>query len=88
MNALTSGNGTFFLSKSFEALNVGNTVIKEVHSGDKNFLSGVQEEWQSSTHLVKKINVFKEQLLARKCVLLDDEGKPLEKIDYTGDHDS
>ncbi|GJV34106.1 ty3-gypsy retrotransposon protein [Tanacetum coccineum] len=23
-----------------------------------------------------------------KCVLLNDEGKPLEKIDYTGDHDS
>nr|GFC01622.1 hypothetical protein [Tanacetum cinerariifolium] len=87
-NASTSGNGTLFLSNSFEALNVDNTVTKEVHSGDKTFLSGVQEEGQSSTHLVKKVNVFEEQLLARTCVLLDDGGKPLEKIDYTGDHDS
>ncbi|GJU95194.1 hypothetical protein Tco_1319950 [Tanacetum coccineum] len=49
-NALTSGNGTFSLSNSLEALNVDNTVNEEVNLGD-------------------------------------DEGKPLEKIDYTGDHD-
>ncbi|GJS45942.1 hypothetical protein Tco_0596063 [Tanacetum coccineum] len=46
-NALTSGNGTFSLSNSLEALNVDNTVNEEVNLG----------------------------------------GKPLEKIDYTGDHD-
>ncbi|GJW64096.1 hypothetical protein Tco_0115980, partial [Tanacetum coccineum] len=23
-----------------------------------------------------------------KCMIVDDEGKPLEKVDYTGDHDS
>ncbi|GJY35718.1 hypothetical protein Tco_0421096 [Tanacetum coccineum] len=54
-NALTSGNGTFSLSNSLEALNVDNTV--------------------------------NEELLAGNCVLSDDEGKPLKKIDYTGDHD-
>ncbi|GJX58399.1 retrovirus-related pol polyprotein from transposon TNT 1-94 [Tanacetum coccineum] len=43
---------------------------------------------QSSTLLVYKINMFKQQLLEGKCVLLDDEGKPLKKIDYTGDHDN
>ncbi|GKE02580.1 putative ribonuclease H-like domain-containing protein [Tanacetum coccineum] len=46
------------------------------------------EEGQSSTLLVYKINMFKQQLLEGKCVLLDDEGKTLEKIDYTGDHDN
>ncbi|GKF99359.1 hypothetical protein Tco_0298142, partial [Tanacetum coccineum] len=63
-NALTSGNGKFSLSNSFEALNVDNTVTEELHSGDKTYL------------------------LARKCMLLDDEGKPLEKINYMGNRDS
>ncbi|GJY88712.1 hypothetical protein Tco_0503340 [Tanacetum coccineum] len=60
MNASTSGNGTFSLSNSFEALNVDNAVTEEVDSG----------------------------AAGGECVLLDDEGKPLENIDYTGDHDS
>ncbi|GJW59211.1 hypothetical protein Tco_0105942 [Tanacetum coccineum] len=57
MNASTSGNDTFSLSYSFEALNVDNTIIEEVDSEGNTFMS-------------------------------DDVGKPLEKIDYTGDHDS
>ncbi|GJZ97015.1 hypothetical protein Tco_0669349, partial [Tanacetum coccineum] len=55
--------------------------------GDKTFMSGVQEEGQSSTLLVEKINMFEQKLLAGKCMLLDDEGKPVKRIDYTGDHD-
>ncbi|GKA30433.1 hypothetical protein Tco_0716738 [Tanacetum coccineum] len=82
MNASTSRNGTFSLSNSFKALNVDNTVTEEVDSGDKTSMFGVQEEGQSSTPLVEMINVFEQQLLAGKCVLLDDEGKPLEMIDY------
>ncbi|GJW27602.1 hypothetical protein Tco_0044477, partial [Tanacetum coccineum] len=89
-DASISGNGTFSLSNSFEALIVDNTDTEEVDSGGggKTSMSGVQEEGQGSTPLVEKINMFEQQLLAGKCVLLDDEDKPLEKIDYTGDHDS
>nr|GEV33994.1 hypothetical protein [Tanacetum cinerariifolium] len=36
----------------------------------------------------EKINMFEQQLLVGKCVLLDDEGRHLEKFDYTGIHDS
>nr|GEX15743.1 hypothetical protein [Tanacetum cinerariifolium] len=43
---------------------------------------------EKSTYLVENINVFEQQLLAGKCLLLDDKGKPLKMIDYTGDHDS
>ncbi|GJY69862.1 hypothetical protein Tco_0472844 [Tanacetum coccineum] len=57
MHASTSGNNTFSLSNSFEALNVDNPITEEV-------------------------------LLEGKCVLEDDDGKPLEKVDYLGDHDS
>ncbi|GJZ07454.1 hypothetical protein Tco_0541247 [Tanacetum coccineum] len=87
-NASTSGNGTFSLSNSFEAINVDNTSAEEVYSGGNTSMSGVQEEEQSSTPLVEKNNMFEQQLLTGKRVLLDDEGKPLEKIDYPGDHDS
>ncbi|GKD76905.1 hypothetical protein Tco_1339526 [Tanacetum coccineum] len=48
----------------------------------------VQEEDQSSTPLVEKINMFEQELLEGKCVLVDDEGKPLEKVKYSGDHES
>ncbi|GJS18094.1 RNA-directed DNA polymerase, eukaryota, reverse transcriptase zinc-binding domain protein [Tanacetum coccineum] len=48
----------------------------------------VNKAGQSSTLLVYKINMFKQQLPEGKCVLLDDEGKPLKNIDYTGDHDN
>nr|GEX06970.1 hypothetical protein [Tanacetum cinerariifolium] len=36
----------------------------------------------------RKINMFEEQLLDGKCVHMDDDGKPLEKVDYSGDHGS
>nr|GEV72322.1 hypothetical protein [Tanacetum cinerariifolium] len=87
-NVSTSGNGTFFLSNSFEALNVENPVIKEVETGNKAFTSGVQEEGQRSTPLLERINVFEKQLLEEKCVFVDDDGKPLKKVDYSGDRGS
>ncbi|GKC05802.1 hypothetical protein Tco_0997412, partial [Tanacetum coccineum] len=87
-NASKSGNGTFSLSNSFKALNVDISVVKDVDSGDKTSMSGVHEERQSSTPLDKKINIVEQQLLMEKCVFLDDEGKPVDKIDYTSDHDS
>nr|GEU28619.1 ribonuclease H-like domain-containing protein [Tanacetum cinerariifolium] len=75
------GNGTFSLSNSFEALNVNDDLVnEEVESGNKASTSSVQKERQ----LVKKINMFEKQLIDRKCVFVDDDGKPLEKVDYLG----
>ncbi|GJW20569.1 zinc finger, CCHC-type containing protein [Tanacetum coccineum] len=79
-NVSTSGNVTFFLSNSFEALNVENSISEEVEMGNKASTSGVQEEGQSSTPLVKKINMFEKQLLEGNCVLVDDDGKPLKRL--------
>ncbi|GKB26115.1 hypothetical protein Tco_0865516 [Tanacetum coccineum] len=86
-NVSTSGNGTFFFSNSFEALNVKNSVSEEVEMGNKASTSGMQEEGQSSTPLVEKINMFEKQLEGG-CVLRDDDGKPLKNADYSGDQDS
>ncbi|GJS35075.1 zinc knuckle CX2CX4HX4C containing protein [Tanacetum coccineum] len=88
MNATTSGNGIFSLSNSFEALNDDDSVTMEVKSGNKSSTSGVQEDGNSSTHLVEKIHRFEQQLLDGKCVLVDEDGKHMEKVDYSGDHGS
>nr|GEX40860.1 hypothetical protein [Tanacetum cinerariifolium] len=85
MNASTSRNGTFFLSNSFEALNVDNPVTEEVNKAST---SSVQEEGQTSTPIVEKINMFEKQLIEGKCVLVDDEGNPLKMVDYSGEHGS
>ncbi|GJX41561.1 hypothetical protein Tco_0256551 [Tanacetum coccineum] len=66
------------------ALNVENPVIEEVITGDKAITSGTQEEGKSSTRLVERINVFEKEMLEGKPVLVDDYGKPLEKVDYSG----
>nr|GFC44166.1 hypothetical protein [Tanacetum cinerariifolium] len=54
-NSSTSGNDTFSLSNSFEALNVDNSVTEKVDSGYKASTSSVQEEGQNFTPVVEKI---------------------------------
>ncbi|GKB10689.1 RNA-directed DNA polymerase, eukaryota, reverse transcriptase zinc-binding domain protein [Tanacetum coccineum] len=46
------------------------------------------EEGNSSTPLVEKIHRFEQQLIDRKCMLVDEDGKPVENVDYSGDHGS
>ncbi|GKD21951.1 hypothetical protein Tco_1223654 [Tanacetum coccineum] len=67
---------------SFEALNVENH--EEVATGSKATTSGTQEEGQSSTLIVEVINVLEKQILKSKLVLVDDDEKLLEKVDYLG----
>ncbi|GJX03853.1 hypothetical protein Tco_0189769 [Tanacetum coccineum] len=60
---------------------------KTTPSVGKNNLS-TSSNGKSSNPLVEKINIFEKQLLKGKCVLVDDEGKPLEKVGYFGDQGS
>ncbi|GJY71956.1 putative ripening-related protein 2 [Tanacetum coccineum] len=69
-NVSTSSNGTFSLSNTFEVLNADNSVAEDVDSGDRIVMSSVQEERQSSTPFVEKINLVEQQLLEGNCVLL------------------
>ncbi|GJZ37568.1 hypothetical protein Tco_0583759 [Tanacetum coccineum] len=46
---------------------------------------GTKKEGQSVIHIVDKINVLEKQILECKLVLVDDDRKPLEKVDYPGD---
>ncbi|GJR73883.1 hypothetical protein Tco_0086248 [Tanacetum coccineum] len=42
----------------------------------------------STTPIVDKIDKFEKLIIDGKVTLVDDEGKPLKKVDYPGDHDS
>nr|GEY31342.1 hypothetical protein [Tanacetum cinerariifolium] len=42
----------------------------------------------STTPIVKKIDKLERLIIDEKLTLVDDEGKPLEKVDYPDDHDS
>ncbi|GKE51527.1 hypothetical protein Tco_1486683, partial [Tanacetum coccineum] len=42
----------------------------------------------STTPIVDKIDKLEKLIIDGKISLVDDEGKPLKKIDYLGDHDS
>ncbi|GJY27378.1 retrovirus-related pol polyprotein from transposon TNT 1-94 [Tanacetum coccineum] len=74
-DASTSGNGTFSLSNSFKVLNVDDPANVEVESSNKASTSSVQEEGQSATPLVEKINMFEKHILEGPCVLVDDASK-------------
>nr|GEY31441.1 hypothetical protein [Tanacetum cinerariifolium] len=58
---------------------LGDPANEQVESGNMASTSGAQEEGKSATLLVEKINMFEKQMLEGKCVLVDDDGKPLEK---------
>ncbi|GKA01971.1 ribonuclease H-like domain-containing protein [Tanacetum coccineum] len=65
------------------ALNVVSPIIEEVAS-IKATTSSMQEEQQRSTPLVERIHIFEKQILEGNLVLVDDDGKPVENIDYPG----
>ncbi|GJX22211.1 hypothetical protein Tco_0226656 [Tanacetum coccineum] len=75
-------------SNSFKSLNVNNPITKEVATCSKATTSDTQEEGQSSTPIVENINVLPKQILEIKLVLVDDDGKPMEKVDYPHNSDS
>ncbi|GJY71802.1 hypothetical protein Tco_0475505 [Tanacetum coccineum] len=78
----------FSLSNSFATLNDENSIIQEVAMGSRATTSGTQEEGQSSTPIVEKINVLEKHISKGKLVLVDDDGKPLEKVEYPDNLDS
>ncbi|GJR84790.1 RNA-directed DNA polymerase, eukaryota [Tanacetum coccineum] len=67
---------------SYEALDDENLIIEEAATGSIATTSGTQEEGQSFTPIVDKINVLEKQILEGKLVLVDDARKPQKKVDY------
>ncbi|GKB06743.1 hypothetical protein Tco_0834976, partial [Tanacetum coccineum] len=60
---------------------------KEVHSSGSSFWN-VNYSSPSTTPVIKKIDKIEKLIINGKVTLVDDEGKPLEKVDYSGDYDS
>nr|GEV74514.1 hypothetical protein [Tanacetum cinerariifolium] len=48
----------------------------------------VETSSTSTTPIVDKIRKLKKLIIDRKVTLMDDDSKPLKKVDYLGDHDS
>ncbi|GJZ67881.1 hypothetical protein Tco_0631121, partial [Tanacetum coccineum] len=83
----TSGNRTVSLSNSFDALNDDSSVPREVELGSKASTS-MHMEGLTYTPIVEKISRIEKHLIEGKCVLVDDDGKPLKNFVSFGDHDS
>nr|GEW00275.1 hypothetical protein [Tanacetum cinerariifolium] len=60
---------------------------KEANSSGSSFWN-VRSSSTSTTPIVEKINKIKILIIDGKITLVDDEGKPLEKVDYSDDNDS
>ncbi|GJV93117.1 reverse transcriptase domain-containing protein, partial [Tanacetum coccineum] len=64
-----------------------NLASKEANSSGSSFWN-VESSSPSTTPIVEKINKLEKLIIDGKITLVDDEGKPLEKVDYSGDHDN
>ncbi|GJS69595.1 hypothetical protein Tco_0702436 [Tanacetum coccineum] len=69
--------------------NVGtsNLASKEANSSGSSFWN-VGSSSTSTTPIVDKIDKLEKLIIDGKVSLVDDEGKPLKKVDYPGNHDS
>nr|GEW74332.1 hypothetical protein [Tanacetum cinerariifolium] len=83
--------------------NVINSVVNDVelrtNGGTSNLASNrvnssgslfwnVETSSTSTTPIVDKIGKLEKLIIDEKVTLVDDDGKPLKKVDYSGDHDS
>ncbi|GJU95887.1 reverse transcriptase domain-containing protein [Tanacetum coccineum] len=64
-----------------------NLASKEANSSGYSFWN-VGSSSTTTTPIVDKIDKLERLIIDGKLTLVDDEGKPLEKVDYSGDHDS
>ncbi|GKF96454.1 hypothetical protein Tco_0289189, partial [Tanacetum coccineum] len=78
----------FFISNSFEVLNVDNPIIEEVTTVSRVTTSGTQEDGQCFAPIVERINVIEKHILEGKILLVDDDGKSLENVDYAANSDN
>ncbi|GJR88596.1 hypothetical protein Tco_0212607 [Tanacetum coccineum] len=77
------GNGSFSISNSFDVLNVDSLITKEVATGSKGTTSNTKKEGYRFVLLIEMINVIEKHILEGKLVLVDDDEKQLQKVDYS-----
>ncbi|GKA29934.1 reverse transcriptase domain-containing protein [Tanacetum coccineum] len=64
-----------------------NVASNEANSSGSSFWN-VETSSTSNTPIVDKIRKLEKLIIKGKVTLVDDDGKPLKKVDYAGDHDS
>ncbi|GKB02413.1 hypothetical protein Tco_0830502 [Tanacetum coccineum] len=65
-----------------------NLASKEANSSGSSFWNVGSSSTSTTPTVVEKIDKLEKLIIDEKIILVDDEGKPLEKVDYSGDHDS
>ncbi|GJU59709.1 hypothetical protein Tco_1237475 [Tanacetum coccineum] len=69
--------------------NGGTPNLISIKTNSSGFLSGNMESSSTSnTPIVAKFDKIERLIIEGKVTLVDDEGKPLKKVDSSGDHDS
>ncbi|GKB28698.1 hypothetical protein Tco_0868099, partial [Tanacetum coccineum] len=66
---------------------IANLVSKKANSSGSSFWN-MESSNTSTTPIVDKIDKMERLIIEGKVTLMDDEGKPLKKVDSSGDHDS
>ncbi|GKE25908.1 hypothetical protein Tco_1441292, partial [Tanacetum coccineum] len=84
LNVLNSVEYDFEFGKNRRTSNL---TSKNANSSGSLFLN-VDSSSPSTTHIDEKIDKIEKLLIDRKVIIVDDDGKPLEKVDSSGDHDS
>ncbi|GJY73629.1 stigma-specific STIG1 family protein, partial [Tanacetum coccineum] len=66
----------------------GSNLASKEGSSIENSFWNVETSSISTTPIVEKTGKLKQLIIEGKVSLIDDDGKPLKKVDYSGDHDS
>ncbi|GJS15820.1 retrotransposon protein, putative, unclassified [Tanacetum coccineum] len=64
-----------------------NLAYREANSSGSSFWN-MNSSSPSTTPIIEKINEIKKLIIDGKVTFMDDEGKPFEKVDFSGDYDS
>nr|GEZ03770.1 hypothetical protein [Tanacetum cinerariifolium] len=65
-----------------------NLASKEANSSGSLFWNVGSSSTSTTPTVVEKNDNLEKPIIDEKIILVDDEGKPLKKVDYSGDHDS
>nr|GEW54801.1 reverse transcriptase domain-containing protein [Tanacetum cinerariifolium] len=65
-----------------------NLASKEANSSGSSFWNVGSSSTSTTPTVVEKIDNLEKRIIDEKIILVDDEGKPLKKVNYSGDHDS
>ncbi|GKA50154.1 hypothetical protein Tco_0743227 [Tanacetum coccineum] len=84
-NASTSGNGIFPLVTRLRLYRLITWLVRKMIWGISLLRLVCKRKGKVLPPVVENINIIEKKFLERECVLMDDDGKPLKKVECSGD---